>query len=1296
MGLIFGWAVDFANPIGWGMNIFSDRGFTWGTDYDFEIKLLPGKTTLRKAATGLPMDMLCLGDPNFFTWLVATERVYTHVDGKRVDLYWNVYEYDTIPVKGGDEDHPAIVPTWKVTLRDPVSADGAKADSYSGGEVEKIDYYADPAQLVSYGRIKKASTWLLDSSGSKIVDSLDETTYTYKELKGDLLETVARLEAGSIGTTVNWVSGLKIETHDRFYNRTRWDYRNGGRVWKITKTERGGEVLSETDLRYEYVVDGTRVETHVAGGAPQRVQYDALGREVRRQSWISPALGWRTLASHGFDGFGQLVRSAVCDYTLGGRLISRNAQNRRYDDWGQLSSVCNAGEGGPTTHTHHDPVARTRTEWVEADGVVGFKATTVLNDNGAPVKITLVDAKGVVLDEIENAYSLKGELSRVKGKYSNECTYEYDLHGRQVKQNSGGVVTTNYYPTHTKKPLATLARVQDEYNYSVGSQVLDKYLRVTESERNGRKINYNYETNDNWITYVGVEHPAPSTEPLRPDKHQQTYDGKRLCMSESFQGKAGILVGSTFRYSLQGRAVEVVDPFAGTTYYRHDRMGRFVGVSSPLVYSSTALDGLGSVRGESIHDKFSQLTATIAFRRDVLGRETERCVVVPGFDDLLLKRSFDDSGRLSVAETIARKDSVETYLRREHFYYEADGRLKKYSCDKGVGPMLPGDHEVREQTFKHDSGGMKQFSSKTRHASKGDTSGTTDFTFRHAAQTGKMSTAELATMTGKVEVTSIQHDDHGRLAAMSSEVTGNKRVSLSYNKQGSLHAIQYQDPAGSDGKEKSATPLSSYAYDANGRLVSCISSGYKQDILYKGDAPYALVRKWNSASAGTRQLALLNESDACQVQRVLSVPGKGAETILHTLEIKDAHGSVVASYDLSAKTSRTFAYTAYGYRKVDPDDTTWIGYNGQPIDPHLGGIYHLGEGHRVYDPTLQRFHAPDDESPFGLGGANAYAYCMCDPVNHADPSGRVVVGRETERSGSYLSDPLGNEIFFAVIGIAMGIASGGASLGLLGGVFGGTVASGAAGLGFAALATEKSDPDLSTALRLFSAAIGFDATFGSIRPHNIAGAAGRMGAGLGRASGARQMSRAGGMPGASTNLNKPGGVKPMGTLYVGDANSTRLVIDSHGSTRINKRFALPQNMTMEYHTRKGTLLLANWDDLERNLQAPAMRPRVGKLDTPDYKLTPVDANWWLTAKMPSRLVRNLPSFFRGVAVRNGVDILQITGNVKLSQVFDWLQSQNRLHYTHVSGHFCRGGLRADLGPTWLRVFRRLGLHHLDP
>lgn len=64
------------------------------------------------------------------------------------------------------------------------------------------------------------------------------------------------------------------------------------------------------------------------------------------------------------------------------------------------------------------------------------------------------------------------------------------------------------------------------------------------------------------------------------------------------------------------------------------------------------------------------------------------------------------------------------------------------------------------------------------------------------------------------------------------------------------------------------------------------------------------------------------------------------------------------------------------------------GFAGQMRDSHTGW-YHLGNGRRVYNPVLMRFHSADRLSPFGKGGLNAYAYCLGDPVNYQDPSGQV-------------------------------------------------------------------------------------------------------------------------------------------------------------------------------------------------------------------------------------------------------------------------------------------------------------------
>lgn len=77
-------------------------------------------------------------------------------------------------------------------------------------------------------------------------------------------------------------------------------------------------------------------------------------------------------------------------------------------------------------------------------------------------------------------------------------------------------------------------------------------------------------------------------------------------------------------------------------------------------------------------------------------------------------------------------------------------------------------------------------------------------------------------------------------------------------------------------------------------------------------------------------------------------------------------------------------YAPYGVVCATP--APGLAFCGQYRDP-LTGHYPLGNGHRNYQPSLMRFQSPDKLSPFDIGGFNAYAYCLGDPINHSDPSG---------------------------------------------------------------------------------------------------------------------------------------------------------------------------------------------------------------------------------------------------------------------------------------------------------------------
>lgn len=126
-----------------------------------------------------------------------------------------------------------------------------------------------------------------------------------------------------------------------------------------------------------------------------------------------------------------------------------------------------------------------------------------------------------------------------------------------------------------------------------------------------------------------------------------------------------------------------------------------------------------------------------------------------------------------------------------------------------------------------------------------------------------------------------------------------------------------------------------------------------------------------------------------QIQRVK--PSSAADPLYtRTLLLaSDLQQSVFA--ELDRKGPNPFAYSPYGLQSGPNQAGTPLGFNGQ-LKEQPTGWYHLGNGHRVYNPVLMRFHSPDLLSPFGEGGVNAYAYCKGDPRNFRDPTGEFMVG----------------------------------------------------------------------------------------------------------------------------------------------------------------------------------------------------------------------------------------------------------------------------------------------------------------
>lgn len=126
--------------------------------------------------------------------------------------------------------------------------------------------------------------------------------------------------------------------------------------------------------------------------------------------------------------------------------------------------------------------------------------------------------------------------------------------------------------------------------------------------------------------------------------------------------------------------------------------------------------------------------------------------------------------------------------------------------------------------------------------------------------------------------------------------------------------------------------------------------------------------------------SLLHGSDSAYAER--RIIDNTSECTL--LAIDGAH-SVIQTHHVGLP--KQITYSPYGFHSAESRAHSMLAFNGEWQEP-VTNYYPLGNGHRLFSPTLGRFLSPDRTSPFGIGGLNSYAYCIGDPINLADPSGQ--------------------------------------------------------------------------------------------------------------------------------------------------------------------------------------------------------------------------------------------------------------------------------------------------------------------
>jgi RHS repeat-associated protein len=117
----------------------------------------------------------------------------------------------------------------------------------------------------------------------------------------------------------------------------------------------------------------------------------------------------------------------------------------------------------------------------------------------------------------------------------------------------------------------------------------------------------------------------------------------------------------------------------------------------------------------------------------------------------------------------------------------------------------------------------------------------------------------------------------------------------------------------------------------------------------------------------------------------------------------DEFGSMAIAYE--PPVYNQINYQPFGYQR--DSSAGHIGFADQFQEPGIK-YYMLGNGYRLYTPTLYRFCTADSHSPFAQGGINAYSYCKADPINLTDPSGHSPLSRLSRTLRSLFRRSRGN------------------------------------------------------------------------------------------------------------------------------------------------------------------------------------------------------------------------------------------------------------------------------------------------
>jgi len=425
-----------------------------------------------------------------------------------------------------------------------------------------------------------------------------------------------------------------------------------------------------------------------------------------------------------------------------------------------------------------------------------------------------------------------------------------------------------------------------------------------------------------------------------------------------------------WRHSLNGLLLGF-DDAAGAAHERHyDALGRLQQLSVGTLTTDLSYDDFSRPVTLATVDSATGQQMVKSLTYDALGREhTCTFKVTTGSSTRTVTQTL---GYSALDQVTSRTWKDGPRQGEETCTYDLRGRLTGYTANAVAAPTDPFGNRIARQTFTLNAlDGYEKVVSQFEDGSQDEA------VFSYAAIDPTQVVQVTHTHASWPSQINLRYDACGRVIEDSLGRT------LVWDAEDRLVSVS------NNGK------TCKYGYDPAGNLTDRMIDGMLTRSFFSGG-------QITHEQRGDERLTLVGDGSS------LFALSKLAANVRETILLgTDAQGSVRLEDNGQL---RLRAYTTHG---AEPQENTRVpfGFAGERIDDLTG--WYIPDGYRPYDPILMCFLSPDNESPFGRGGLNPYAYCGGDPVNRVDPDGH-----------SWWSWVTGG------IGIALGIAAMAASFGV--------------------------------------------------------------------------------------------------------------------------------------------------------------------------------------------------------------------------------------------------------------------------